>query len=105
MAKGGAGGWKDFSSGGEHMSKGNQFQPRPFPDTTGQGLPDANSSSQLFDTNQLFNYQQASRYLGISVSKLKKLKAAGDVPFVPIGDSIRFRIASLHRWIQRKEVS
>jgi excisionase family DNA binding protein len=58
-----------------------------------------------FSDNQLLDYPQASKYLGVSVSFLKKAKARGDIPFVPVGDLVRFRIASLNRWIQRKEVS
>lgn len=58
-----------------------------------------------FSDNQLLNYQQASKYLGISEPYLKKLKNRNNVPFVEIGKSVRFRIASLNRWIQQREVS
>lgn len=64
----------------------------------------ANPDASLFD-RQLLTYSQAARYLGISAAYLKKLKARGAVPYVQIGDLVRFRVASLDRWIQRKEVS
>jgi excisionase family DNA binding protein len=55
--------------------------------------------------NQLLKLPQAANYLGMSASYVKKAYLRGDIPHVRIGDSVRFRIASLNRWIQRKEVS
>ncbi len=64
----------------------------------------ANSAPLLFD-KKLLNYQEAAKYLGISVPYLKKLKCRGEIPHVPLGKSIRFNISSLNRIIERKEVS
>jgi len=57
----------------------------------------------LFDN--LLEYPQAASFLGISVRHLKRLKVRGKVPYVQIGRLVRFRVASLDRWAQRKEVS
>jgi excisionase family DNA binding protein len=59
--------------------------------------------SQFFD-NQLINYEQAARYLSVSVPYLRKLKAKGKIPFVPMGRGVRFRVKSLNEWAERREI-
>ena len=59
----------------------------------------------LFD-NQLLNYEQAAKLLGVKPRTLLKWKADGSIPYVPIGTKeIRFRVSSLDRWINEREVS
>ena len=58
----------------------------------------------LFD-NQLLSYQEAAKYLGISESYLRRLKAQNRISFVPMGNrGVRFRVMSLNRWIEKMEV-
>ena len=53
----------------------------------------------------LLNYKQAAQYLGISESYLRRLKAQGKMPWVPIGNrGVRFSINSLNRWIAEREI-
>ena len=60
---------------------------------------------QVFQ-NQLLNYSQAAKYLGVSESYLRRLKAKKQVPFVCIGDrAVRFRVSSLNSWIEKREVT
>lgn len=60
-------------------------------------------SHQLFD-NQLLSFAKSAKYLGISVSYLRRLKQKGVIPFVRIGKrGIRFRVASLNAWIAERE--
>lgn len=59
---------------------------------------------QLFE-NQLLSYNQAAQYLSVSEAYLRKLKAAGNVPFVAIGKrSVRFRVSTLNQWIENREI-
>jgi excisionase family DNA binding protein len=65
----------------------------------------ANSTRpSLFFDNQLINYEQAARYLSVSVPYLRKLKARGKIPFVPMGRGVRFRVKSLNEWAEKREI-
>lgn len=70
-----------------------------------EGLPGGVTPFGALSDNQLLTYTQASKYLGVSVRFLKARKSMGEIPFVPLGDLVRFRVSSLNRWVQRKEVS
>ena len=62
------------------------------------------AKAMLFD-NQLLTYHEAAKYLSISESYLRRLKGRNQIGFVPIGNrGVRFRVSSLNRWIDRKEV-
>ena len=51
----------------------------------------------------LLTYEQAADWLAISVSQLEKLKGAGEVPYVLIGQRcVRFRRADLDAWAADK---
>lgn len=59
----------------------------------------------LFD-NRLLNYSEAAEYLCVSESYLRRLKGQKQIAFVPMGNrGVRFRVASLNRWIERKEMT
>jgi excisionase family DNA binding protein len=59
----------------------------------------------LFD-NQLLTYSEAARYLSVSESYLRRLKALGQIACVPIGNrGVRFRVGSLNRWIEKREMT
>lgn len=59
---------------------------------------------QIFE-NQLLTYKQAAQYLSLSEPYLRKLKARGELPFVIVGGrAVRFRISSLNRWIEEREI-
>ena len=63
-----------------------------------------NSARQFFE-NQLVNYKQAAEYLCVSESYLRKLKARGAISYVSLGSrGVRFRVESLNRWINEREV-
>lgn len=67
------------------------------------------NSTLAFFENQLLSYKQAAQYLGISEVYLRRLKSMGPtkggVPYVQVGDrGIRFRISSLNKWIESREV-
>jgi excisionase family DNA binding protein len=56
--------------------------------------------------NQLLNYKQAAKYLSVSESYLRKLKARGLVPHVFVGNrGVRFRVSSLNSWVSKREVT
>ena len=72
-----------------------------------------NSTSRLtqqcqlvsFFENQLLSYKQAAQYLSLSEAYLRRLKARGHIPFVLVSDrGIRFRVSSLNKWIEEREV-
>jgi excisionase family DNA binding protein len=52
----------------------------------------------------LLTPRQAAQALGISVSRIYKLAELRRIPFVPIGRSLRFRPASLERWLANREI-
>ena len=59
----------------------------------------------LFD-NRLLNYSEAAEYLCVSESYLRRLKAEKQIAYVPMGNrGVRFRVASLNRWIERREMT
>lgn len=62
-------------------------------------------SNQFFE-NQLLGYKDASVYLSISESYLRRLKIQGKIPFVQMGvRGIRFRVSSLNSWIAEREIN
>jgi excisionase family DNA binding protein len=70
------------------------------------GKSDTNAQRNSFFENSLLSYKEAARYLSVSESYLRRLKRRGLVPCVFIGDrGIRFRVSSLNRWIEKREVS
>jgi excisionase family DNA binding protein len=68
--------------------------------------PPSPSSQDLFIENQLVDYKQAAKYLSVSESYLRRLKSRGEIPHVYVGTrGIRFRVSSLNRWIEKREVT
>jgi excisionase family DNA binding protein len=64
------------------------------------------SPCESFVENQLINYKQAAQYLSVSESYLRKLKARGAILHVFVGNrGVRFRVSSLNRWIEKREVT
>ncbi len=62
------------------------------------------TEKQFFE-NQLINYKQAAQYLSVSEVYLRKLKARGKIPYVPLGDrGVRFRVKSLNEWVEKREI-
>jgi excisionase family DNA binding protein len=63
------------------------------------------NESCFFD-NQLITYKQAAKYLSVCESYLRRLKSKGKVSFVSMGArGVRFRVSSLNRWIEKREVT
>ena len=55
------------------------------------------------DTNRLlFRPDEAGAALGVSRSKVYELIAAGAIPSVRIGSSVRVPVAALKAWIERE---
>ena len=53
----------------------------------------------------LISYKEAARYLRISEVYLRRLKAQGRVPYVPVGlRGVRFRLSSLNKWVEEREI-
>ncbi len=54
---------------------------------------------------ELLSYKETAQYLSISEPYLRRLKQKGQIPYVLIGSrSIRFRVASLIAWIEKREI-
>jgi len=71
---------------------------------------EVSSGSLKSDPEKLFynllTYKQAANYLGVSLSYLTKLKARGAISYVLIGNrGVRFRVISLNRWIEKREIA
>lgn len=50
------------------------------------------------------NQQQAAEYLGIGLSTLKELEAAGEgPPMFRVGRSKRYRVSGLEAWMRARE--
>jgi len=49
--------------------------------------------------NVPINYEEASRYYGISMSKLTKLVSQDKIPYMKIGMSVRFDPAEIKQWM------
>lgn len=68
--------------------------------------PSESSTTTLIFENQLFNYKQAARYLSVSESYLRRLKSHGQIACVLVGSrAVRFRVGSLNRWIEKREMT
>jgi excisionase family DNA binding protein len=48
---------------------------------------------------------EAAKALAISLSYLRELKAAGEIPFVPLGGAVRYDIVDLRAYIERKKMT
>lgn len=55
--------------------------------------------------NQLLSYKEAARYLSISEVYLRRLKRLGKIPYVQMGRrGVRFRLSSLSKWVEEREI-
>ena len=74
--------------------------------TSANSAVESNPVSQLFENLiSLLNYKQAAQCLGISEPYLRRLKSAGEIPWVPIGRrGVRFSLESLNAWIRDREI-
>lgn len=48
----------------------------------------------------LLNVEEAAQYLRLSVKTLRNWCYRGQVPYVKLGGSVRFRLADLEAWIE-----
>lgn len=68
--------------------------------------PKAVTGFGALSENQLLTYTQAAVYLGITPQYLRELKAARRIRAVELGKRcIRFRVASLNRFIAERETA
>lgn len=68
-------------------------------------FPGTSSAGHTFFENRLLKYSEAAEFLSMSESYLRRLKARGEVPCVSIGSrGIRFSVASLSRWVEKREM-
>jgi excisionase family DNA binding protein len=65
------------------------------------------SVASVSTRSELLNYQEAARFLGISQGTLENWVSTGlyGVPHIKLGRLIRFRPASLSRWLELREHS
>ena len=54
------------------------------------------SQSQFSD--RLLSQREAARYLGISTRYLWTLRTTGKLPYLKIGNRVKYRIDDLRRW-------
>ncbi len=79
------------------------MNPRLEPLASSCATPYSDVDKQIFE-NQLMNTKGAARYLGVSESLVRKMKARGELPFVVLSDrAIRFRLSTLNKWIEKRE--
>jgi excisionase family DNA binding protein len=48
---------------------------------------------------------EAAKVLSIGLSTLRELKAAGQIPFVPIGGSVRYDLNDLRAYVEMKKMT
>jgi len=54
---------------------------------------------------QLMTIQEAALYLGLSVHTLYAWTSQRKIPFVKLGNRVRFDVEQLNRWIDKNRVS
>ena len=54
---------------------------------------------------ELLKPAEAAKALKISLSYLRELKAAGEIPFVPIAGAVPYDVADLRTFIELKKVT
>ena len=78
-----------------------RFQALP---TSADGLAPARDVRN--DGPTLLTYDQAAAMLSVSVSTLRRMTEAGDIPHVSIGErSVRFDLADLHEYIAQRRTT
>ena len=60
-----------------------------------------NSQTAAF---QLFTRHEAAAFSRVSIRKLDQAKATGEIAYIAIGRSIRFRDSDLQDWLDRQRV-
>ena len=61
------------------------------------------SSSPETPGKLLYTSEEARIALGISARKLRGMTASGEIPHIRLGRSMRYPVADLLRWIERKK--
>ena len=62
------------------------------------------ASDRVAQEHLLLRVTEAAALLGIGRSKLYELLAAGELPIVRIGRSVRVPAAALEQWVERRTV-
>ena len=71
-----------------------------------QATPSGFLQEKKFFDIQLLTYKDAAKYLSVSESYLRKLKARRQIPYVFVGNrGVRFRVSSLILWLEKREVT
>ena len=52
-----------------------------------------------------FSFEEAAKYLGVSVSTVKRLRVNGELKCSKLGDRVLFRKARLDELLERKEAA
>ena len=68
-------------------------------------IPPPPDAGHLLFENQLMTYAETAAYLRYSESYLRRLVSKGKIPHIKRGRTVRFRVASLDRWNQEREVT
>ena len=60
----------------------------------------------MTDTTKInFSFEEAAKYLGVSVSTVKRLRVNGELKCSKLGDRVLFRKARLDELLERKEAA
>ena len=62
---------------------------------------------QPYPQNELLTVQQAADYLGLQKQTLDKWRSqqSVDLPFVRLGNRVRYRKEALDKWLREKEIT
>jgi len=61
------------------------------------------SSPNVIEKRLLLTPRQAAQALQISERKLWSMKASGEIPYILLGRSVRYPVADLQRWIDKRK--
>ena len=93
------------STGGKLRMRNRQLNSLTNEDKQQPSTISAPLGATTFFENQLLTYKQAAQYLSLSEAYLRRLKRNGELPFVVVGGrAVRFRVCSLHQWIENREI-
>src|ERR1700723_850788 len=81
------------------------FPEQPEPEVPGPRRPRRTKRTVQSSGNDLLNYAGGAQFLGIAEKTLQGWVERGtqDVPYIRLGRLIRFRPASLSRWLESRE--
>lgn len=55
------------------------------------------------DDKKVYNTEELSKYLSISISTIRKLKRSNRIPYLRIGNKLLFQKESIDKWLNNLE--